>query len=152
MKGAIGADEPVQEQSFRSAGSSHSVDNLVRGKHEVTVTVTDRFERTNLLAFFDVVWPRSVTWSLVNRAKGEMRTGKQLLGTNWLGLQLNMVSVVSHGITFTDVESPAWLDGARLVNFDFALDHSVERSLVEEPFRYTYLSPEESRYRLRKAH
>ena len=152
LKGAIAADEPLAAQNFRSPGSSYSVTDIDKGEHVVTLTVTDRFERPDFLAFFGVVWPRSTSWALVNRDKAEMNVGIDLLGSNLLGLQLNMVSVVSQRIAFAVTASPSWLEGARLVAFEFSGDHNVERSLVEEPFRYTYLSPEDSKYRLRKGH
>jgi hypothetical protein len=152
MKGSVAADEPVQEQSFRATSSSFSVNDLVRTEHSVAATVTDRFERTSLLALFGFVLPRSVSWSLVNRTKGDMRIGKQKLGSSPLGIQLNMVSVVSERIVFADIPSSSWLGGARLVAFEFNADHRVERSLDIEPFEYTYVSPEESRYRFKKAH
>ncbi len=151
LRGAIAADAPIAEGSFRHTGASFSVYDLAQGEHKVSMTVTDRFERANLLAFLGLVWPRSMTWALVNRAKGEMRVGKEELGSNPLGLQLNMVSVVSERFAIGDIASSAWLEGARLVAFDFAGDHNVERSLDQESFRFTYLTPEESRYRPTRA-
>jgi hypothetical protein len=147
---ALAADAPIRDGRFRHAGASFSVNDLARSEHGVSMTVTDRFERDGLLAFFGMVWPRSMTWALVNRAKREMRFGKQDPESNPIGLQLNMVSVVSERIAIGDIASPAWLQGARLVAFDFAGDHNIERSLDEEPFHFTYLTPEESKYRPRK--
>jgi len=151
LRGAIVADAPIANRSFRQTGASFSVNELTRGEHGVSMTVTDRFAGTNLLAFFGLVWPRSITWALVNRVKGEMRVGKQELGTNPVGLQLNMVNVVSESIAIGDVPSPAWLEGARLVAFDFAGDHNVERNLNEEFFHFTYNTPKESRFRSNKS-
>jgi hypothetical protein len=151
LRGSIVADAPIANGSFRQTGASFSVNDLTRDEHGVNMTVTDRFERTSLLAFFGFVWPRSIIWALVNRAKGEMRVGKEELGSNPVGLQLNMVNVVSERIAIGDVASSAWLKSARLVAFDFAGDHNVERSLDEELFRFTYLTPEDSRYRAKKA-
>jgi hypothetical protein len=151
LRGAIAADAPVADGRFLQTGASFSVNGLARGEHGISMTVTDRFERTSLLAFFGVVWPRSMTWALVNHGRGEMRVGKQELGSDPVGIQLNMVSVVSERITIGDVASPAWLEGARLVAFDFAGYRNVERNLDEEPFHFKYLTPEESKYRSNKA-
>jgi hypothetical protein len=73
-----------------------------------------------------------MTWARVNRAKGEMRAGRQDPDSNPVSLQLNMVSVVSERIVIADVPSPAWLEGARLVAFDFAGDHIREGQLREK--------------------
>ena len=151
LKGAIAADEPIVEGSFRHSGASFSVNDLARGEHGITITVTDRFERDSLLALAGVVWPSSMTWALVNRTKKEMRVGREDLGSNPLGISLNMVNVVSERIVIGDVASSQWLEGARLVAFDFAGDHNVERDLNREPFRFTYMAPEESKYRTKKA-
>jgi hypothetical protein len=150
IKGAIATDKALLEQSFRASGESFSVNDLEIREHTVGATVTSRFERTSLLALFGFVLPRSGTLALVNRAKGEMRVGIQLLGSNPLGIQLNMVSVVSQKLEF-DNPSPSWIQDARLVAYTFNADNRVERSLCVDPFRFTYLSPEESKFRLKKA-
>jgi hypothetical protein len=150
LKGAIVAEAPIADGSFRQTGASFSVNDLSRGEHGVRMTVTDRFERTSLLAFLGVVWPRETTWTLVNRAKGEIRIGKQELGSNSLGLQLNMVSVVSERIAIDDIASSERLEGARLVAFNFDGDHNIERRLDEEPFHFTYLTPEDPKYPSKK--
>ena len=151
LRGAVAVDAPVADGSFRQTGASFSVSELARDEHGVRLTATDRFERANLLATFGLVWPRSITWALVNRTRGEMRVGKQDLGSDPVGLQLNMVSVVSERIAIGDVPSQAWLDGATLVAFDFSGDHNVERSMTEDHFHFTYRTPEESRFRSNKA-
>ena len=121
------------------------------GEHGITMTVTDRFESDSLLALSGVVWPRvDHLGPCQPRQEGDARreggTGKQSTGDS-----LNMVSVVSERIVIGDVASSQWLEGARLVAFDFAGDHNVERSLDQEPFRFTYMAPEESKYRSKKA-
>ncbi|HZZ20207.1 MAG TPA: hypothetical protein VFE25_12595, partial [Opitutaceae bacterium] len=152
LKAQLAADRTVAEQSFMSSGSSLAITDVVKGDTALSLTITDRFQRLNPIGFLGAVWPRSTTWAVVNRPRAEIRTGREAFGSDMIGLQLNMVSVVVETVSFPKIPSHEWLDGARLVAFDFEGDHNVEQSLDETPFRYSYLSAEESRFRYKTKH
>lgn len=137
FKGRIVGEYPQGVTAARYAGGSFSVQDYVRDISGIRMLVTDRSEVASVAERFGLVWPRTTSWALFSRAHGRLLGVRRDTLGPW-GLQLNMVQVTTHQISYWAKLHPEWLDDSDFVVCSFVGDQRIEIGTDEDPFRFKY--------------